>query len=188
LIECLIRPFDVKQGFCSIRNIKKSNVSQFPETIEVGGISKMDLMAMVSAAGCEFTSQTLSILRQEGFTTLPERKTVKLCRKTVADMGFTGEWTPWYKIREWIEEKGQLCDNELALQLRLDYQKQPVDEELYIANTFQFFRLSNIEGKMYIFRNGIDGFQSDTFLTSGSSAKEDATLYCLYNEFVYYEK
>ncbi len=188
LIECLVRPFDVNQGFCSVRNIKKSKAPQFPETLGIGGYSKEELIHLILDHGCTIAPQALSLISLEEFVTSTEKKIVKLCRKTVAEMGFTGEWTPWSKIKTWIEEHGQLCDNELALRLRILYREQPVDEELFVANKFQFFRITNFAGQKSLFRNGVDGFQSSLILREEDSSEDDTAVYCLYNEFVYCEK
>ena len=179
LIECFIRPFDKKQGFCS-------KAARFPHLLKIGGLSKEELIHLVLDYGYTITPQALSLISQEEFVTATEKKIVRLCRKTVGDMGFTGEWTSWSKIKTWIEEHGQLCDNELALKLRLAYPEQPVDEELFIANKFQFFRLTNFNGQKSVFRNGVDGFQLS--LRNENSVEGDVAFYCLYNEFVYCEK
>jgi hypothetical protein len=188
LIECFIRPFNEKQGFCSIRNIKKNKAVQFPEILEVGGISKEELMKNIFMLGYEIAPQALDLISKDWFSTSPEKKTVKLCRKTVAQMGFNREWTEWEEIKAWIEENGQLCDNELALKLRLAYSFQPIDEELFIASSFQFFRVTNFAGKLSVFRNGVDGFQAELSSGEKKPTEVNSSVYCLYNEFVYYEK
>lgn len=188
LIECFIRPFDVKQGFFSIRNAMQNKTPLFPETLELGGYSKEELIDIILGQGCSIAPQALSIIHQKGFTTLKEKKTVRLCSRTVRGMGFTEEFTPWSSIRRWIEEDGQLCDNELSLRLRIVYHNQPIDEELLIANKFQYFRVANFAGKKSLFRNGVDGFQSSVILSEDNSAEDDNQVYCLYNEFVYCEK
>ncbi|MHB8904418.1 MAG: hypothetical protein ACYC40_04965 [Patescibacteria group bacterium] len=188
LIECFVRPFDLKQGYSSRRLISKIKKSDFPKLLEIGGHPKEELIHIILDKGCTIAPQALSLISHEGFVTSTEKKIVKLCRKTVAEMGFIGEWTPWSKIKTWIEEHGQLCDNELSLRLRILYREQPVDEELFVANKFQFFRITNFNGEKSVFRNGTDGFQSSLILSEDDTAEDDTAVYCLYNEFVYCEK
>lgn len=188
LIECFVRPFDLKQGACGRRLPRQIKKSTFPRTLELGGYSKEELIDVILGQGCKITQQALSLIHQEGFITLPEKKIVKLCRKTVGDMGFTDELVPWSKIKNWVKGHGMLCDNELALRLRIVYQDQPINEELLIANKFQFFRVANLGGEKSIFRNGMDGFQSNLILREDDPAEHDTVVYSLYEEFVYCEK
>lgn len=189
LIECFIRPFNLKQGFCSKRLVKKVDASAFPKTLELGGYSKEELINVIIGQGCKIAPQALSMILQDAFVTLTEKKTVTLCRKTVSEMGFTDDLTPWHRIANWIKRNGKLCDyHELALMLRIIYQDQPVGEELLIANKFQFFRVTNFEGEKSVFRNGMDGFQSNLILRENDPAENDTVLYRLNEEFVYCEK
>ena len=188
LIECFIRTFSESQGFYSLRNDPKRKPLQFPEILELGGYSKEELIDVILAQGCTITPQALSLIDQAEFLLSTEKKTVKLCRKTVAEMGFKTIFTPWAEIRNWIEKNGQLCEHEVALRLIIIYQDQPFDEELYIANKFQLFRITNFNGKRSLLRNRVDGLRSDLILLENSPAKNETAVYCLGSEFVYCEK
>ena len=188
LIECFIRPFDLKQGACGRRLPKQIKKSVLPKTLVLGGYSKEELIDIIMEQGCKIAPPALSLILQEEFNMASVKKKVTLCRKTVSEMGFTDDLTSWSKIRNWIEKNGSLCDHELALRLRIVYQDQPIGEELRIANKFQFFRITNFGGEKSIFRNGMDGFQCNSVSREDYSAEYDSVTYRLHEEFVYCEK
>jgi len=100
-----------------------------PASIEIGGLSKEKLIKKIKDGlkidNCFYNlciaSPAEDIVMDKNFTVLPEKKTVKLIYRTVADMGFTAERTKLSEIRDFIKThyKSEFCDNETALWLRL---------------------------------------------------------------------
>ena len=158
----------------------------FPSALKLGGLSRELLIGKVLASGYLINHLALNIMMSEWFVVNPEKRDVKLVRKTVADMGFIEDCTSWMEVKNWIIKNGALCDFELALRLRLAYTNQPLNESLLIANVFQFVRVANFVGEQQIYRDRSDGF---VLSHKGKEVVgEEIQLFSLTDEFVNCEK
>lgn len=125
-----------------------------PTSIEIGGLSKEVLIQKIKDCikkdsdhydALYITDTAEAIVMHEDFTMLPEKKTVKLIYRTVADMGFTEEWTKLSEIRDFIKThyKNEFCDNETALWLRL------VWDRVTFSWTYITTKFTSIDGGVF---------------------------------------
>jgi hypothetical protein len=129
----------------------------FPKTIEIGGLTKAELIDILMSKGYKITEQALYLIYRSEFVIGATKKTIKLACRTPKQMGFNSKNVSWEQIRAWIQRNGELCqDDEIALRLRLNYEDQPLEESLHIAYDYCYFRVANYHNEKYVFRNGCD--------------------------------
>lgn len=96
-----------------------------------------ELYKLLKAKGCTKTFRTDDIVEKTKLTL--QGKEVPLYRVTVAELGLKFTSSYW-EIREAAKQLGfELIPLELLVQLRLDYEDQPIDEVIFAGTkTFSF--------------------------------------------------
>ncbi len=93
--------------------------------VEIGGIPKDQLLTLLAEEGFFMSDWAKSILGKEAFTTLPEKKRLKLVCCKVRDLNFTSQPT-MAELQERIAAfGGTLCPAEVGPHLRRKFKDQP---------------------------------------------------------------
>lgn len=93
-------------------------------TAEIGGLCAENLITTMESNGISIGHWAKDILGKPAFTTLPEKRTLKLARCKLRDLGFTQQPTTT-ELQERIKVfGGSLCPAELGPHLRLQFKDQ----------------------------------------------------------------
>jgi len=113
--------------------------TSFPEgrirqdTVEIGGMSKEELLRQLEEKGIKLTGFTRDMLESSDFATGEEKESAQLVRLTVESLGFPDGATTDEIYRN-AEQLGlELCPAETGPHYRLKYADQPMNEWLRIG-------------------------------------------------------
>lgn len=95
-----------------------------PRTVEVGGMSKRDLLAALGRNGVKLNEAAQTLFAHEGFATSEATHAVEILEVTVADLGYADGATIDQIFGRAAEFGLTLCPLELGPQLRLQYLRQ----------------------------------------------------------------
>ena len=92
--------------------------------VEIGGVPKEQLITNLENEGFLVEGCVKSMIRQDAFTVIPEKRVLRLARCTVRDLGFAKSPTTTQLKRCIVELGGQFCPAELGPHLRLHLKNQ----------------------------------------------------------------
>jgi len=115
-------------------------------TLQIGGISREAMLGKVTEGGDFVSDWARGMMNHERFTTSPRKKTLRLARAKVGELGFT-EMPTTTELFARIRQVGSLCPAEVGPRLRYDYQDQPNSEILWVAME----TIPDLYGDPYVF-------------------------------------
>ena len=102
------------------------------KTIRIGGMSRDDLPAALSATDCKIGKWARDMMVQKAFMTEPEPREIDLARMTIRDLGFTSNPTTTQRDARIKEIGGEILPPSAGAHLRIGYTDQPVGEYLWM--------------------------------------------------------
>ncbi len=105
-------------------NKQKTRIFPLWKELEIGGVSKSDLLAQMEAAGIGVWDYAKDIMSKAAFTTSATKRKLRLARAKIGDLGFTSNPTTaeiWERIRSFGHA---LCPAEAGPHLRLAFADQ----------------------------------------------------------------
>lgn len=99
--------------------------------VEVGGYTKDAFLCLVEVDGHGFGGYAKSMMKHEKFTTLPEKRIVKIARCKPTKLGCTKDST-FCQLKQAVKKVGELCPCELGPRLREKIVSKSEGEEILV--------------------------------------------------------
>jgi len=102
------------------------------KTIEIGGMTKDELLAAMREATIDTGGWARDIMSDPEFSTSSSKQSIKLARCKIKALGFTEKPTTT-ELRNRIQEVGDLGLPEVGPHLRLQFSDQPKNDYFWVA-------------------------------------------------------
>lgn len=125
--------------------------------VEIGGNPKDQLVSSLESKGFFANYLVDEMVKQDAFVVLGTKKSLKLARCPIRDLGFT-EMPTTAQLQQRVVELGHLCPAELGLHLRQQLKDQPKGDifQLVMEQVMDFDGNLNV---FELFRHGDGGTQ-----------------------------
>lgn len=134
-------------------------------SIEIGGVPKADVVGLLEAEGFFVGDWAKDMVKQDAFTVLPSKQTLKLARCTVRDLGFTEEPTT-EQLKERIKVfGGALCPAEVGPHLRRQLKDQKKGDIFWLVME----QIADSSGHPFVF--ALDRYDDGRRWLRGRSAR-----------------